>query len=183
MACGRDGYVGLVRLEDGRLNLATALDASAVRAAGGPGATATGVLAEVGWPVPSRLAEQGWRGTAALTRQAARLAAHRVFALGDAAGYVEPFTGEGMAWALAAGAAVAPLAARAAEGWRPELGTAWARLYRQMISRRQYACRAASTVLRHPLLTRALIHVLARVPVLATPFVRYLNGPACLPSP
>jgi hypothetical protein len=47
-----------------------------------------------------------------------------------------------------------------------------------MISRRQYACRAAATVLRHPLLTQALIRVLARVPALAAPFVSYLNGPS-----
>ena len=32
MACGRAGYVGLVRLEDGRLDVAAALDAPAVRA-------------------------------------------------------------------------------------------------------------------------------------------------------
>ena len=42
-----------------------------------------------------------WRGTPPLTRRAPSLAAERVFVLGDAAGYVEPFTGEGMAWALA----------------------------------------------------------------------------------
>ena len=42
-----------------------------------------------------------------------QLAAERVFLLGDAAGYVEPFTGEGMAWAVTSGIAVAPLALRA----------------------------------------------------------------------
>jgi flavin-dependent dehydrogenase len=181
MACGRSGYVGLVRLEDGRLDLAAALDALAVRQAGGPGPLAARLLAEVGWPLPPRLADTPWRGTAALTRRAVRLAAHRVFALGDAAGYVEPFTGEGMAWALAAGAAVAPLAARAADRWRPELADRWTTRYRQLITQRQCVCRAAAAVLRRPLLTGALIHVLARLPALATPLVRYLHG-ATTPS-
>ncbi len=177
LAYARAGYVGLVRLEDGRLDVATALDADAVRAAGGPGPTAAGVLAEMGWPIPPRLPEQGWRGTAALTRRAAHLAAHRVFALGDAAGYVEPFTGEGMAWALAAGAVVAPLAACAAERWRPEMAQRWAATYRRVVGRRQYVCRAVTAVLRRPALARALLQVVARAPFLAAPVVRYVNGP------
>src|SRR5262249_61026451 len=101
------------------------------------------------------------RARPALTRQARRRAAERVFVIGDAAGYVEPFTGEGMAWALASGAAVVPLAA--AE-WRPELMREWAARYRDVVSRRQAACRAAAAVLRHPLLTAAPVAVLARVP-------------------
>ncbi len=103
MACGRRGYLGLVRLEDGRLNLAAALDPCWMRVCGGPGPAAARLLAEVGWPPVPNLAEQNWRGTPALTRQARRRAAERLFLIGDAAGYIEPFTGEGMAWALAAG--------------------------------------------------------------------------------
>jgi menaquinone-9 beta-reductase len=176
MACGEHGYLGLVRLEDGRLDLAAALDAGRLRAAGGPGEAAAELLAEVGWPAPRRLTELAWRGTPALTRSARRVSAGRVFALGDAAGYVEPFTGEGIAWALAAGAAVAPLAARAARRWHPALAHEWAALYNRVVARRQLACRAASAVLRRPWLARALIRVLARLPALARPVVRHLHG-------
>jgi flavin-dependent dehydrogenase len=175
MACGAGGYVGLVRLEDGRLDLAAAFDGTEVRHAGGPGAAAARRLEEVGWPLPERLAERGWRGTAALTRRARRLAAERVFVVGDAAGYVEPFTGEGMAWALASGAAVAPLAARAIEGWRPGLARRWEALHRQTVGRRQGICRAAAAVLRLPWLTRWLIRLLGVAPVLAAPVVAALN--------
>jgi flavin-dependent dehydrogenase len=175
MACGRSGYLGLVRLEDGRLDLAAAFDARWVRVCGGPGRAAVELLSEAGWPAVPGLLELSWRGTPALTRRARHLAAERLFLLGDAAGYIEPFTGEGMAWALAAGRAVAPLAARAASGWRPELAQAWSAIYHRLIARRQMLCRAISVVLRSPPLTRAMIYLLSRAPVLAAPVTRYLG--------
>jgi 2-polyprenyl-6-methoxyphenol hydroxylase-like FAD-dependent oxidoreductase len=177
MASGRHGYVGLVRLESGGLGVAAALDVAEVRAAGSPGALAARLLDAVGWPVPAGLAGSGWRGTAALTRRATSLSAPRLFVLGDAAGYVEPFTGEGMAWALASAAAVAPLAARAVERWQPDLGRAWAECHRRTVTRRQFTCRAMAAVLRRPWLTRIVVGLLARLPALATPFVRAVNAP------
>jgi menaquinone-9 beta-reductase len=177
MACGTDGYVGLVRLEDGRLDVAAAFDTPAVRLCG-PGRVAAAVLDEVGWPVPPGLRGLPWRGTPALTRPAGRRAAERVLALGDAAGYVEPFTGEGMAWALAAGVAVAPLAERAASRWTPSLAGEWSAIFRQVVARRQVLCRVVATVLRRPRLTRAVIGVLSAWPALSGPLVRHLNTPA-----
>jgi menaquinone-9 beta-reductase len=175
MTCGAGGYTGMVRLEDGRLDAAAAFDASEVRGAGGPGAAAVRLLHEAGWPVPDGLADLPWRGTPPLTRRAGQVAAERLFVVGDAAGYVEPFTGEGMAWALASGTAVAPLAARGAERWRPELVRQWAAVHRRVISRRQTVCRAAAAVLRRPWLTRLMVDLLSRAPVLAAPVIGCLN--------
>jgi flavin-dependent dehydrogenase len=175
MACGRHGYLGLVRLEDDRLNLAAAFDPCWMRSLGGPGQAAVRMLAEVGWPDVPNLAEQSWRGTPTLMRQARRRAAERLFLIGDAAGYIEPFTGEGMAWALAAGRAIAPLAARAAHHWRPQLAPQWEATYRRLLGRRQFVCRAIAAVLRSPRLTRMLIRLLALVPAVATPLTHYLG--------
>src|SRR5262249_27978082 len=50
MACGRGGYLGQVRLEDGRLDLAAAFEPEALRQAGGPGPAAAHLLDEAGWP-------------------------------------------------------------------------------------------------------------------------------------
>lgn len=175
MTCGAGGYLGLVRLEDGRLDLAAAFDADWLRQRGGPGAAASELLAHTGWPSPPDIQALAWRGTPALTRQARRVAAERVFVLGDAAGYVEPFTGEGIAWALASGAAVVPFAIRAAAAWQYDLTREWAARYRRVVSQRQTACRAAAAVLRHPILMGAVVAVLSRVPSLAAPFVRHLN--------
>lgn len=175
MACGSRGYLGLVRLEDGRLNLAAALDPKWVRLRGGPGQAAAELLAESGWPAVPNLAELSWRGTPALTRQARRRAGERLFLIGDAAGYIEPFTGEGMSWALAAGRAVAPLAAQAVQRWHPQLARQWERTYRRLLGPRQIVCRAITAGLRSPWLTRAAVRLLALAPALATPMTHYLG--------
>jgi flavin-dependent dehydrogenase len=182
MACGAGGYVGLVRLEDGRLDVAAAFDRDAVRRAGGPGAAAARILREAGLPEVPGLPERAWRGTPSLTRTAERLACERVLVLGDAAGYVEPFTGEGMAWALASAAAVAPLADRAARRWDPSVGRRWAALYRRVVAGRQTTCRIAAAVLRHPRLTRAVVRVLGRLPGLAAPVIDRLNAAPAFPK-
>jgi flavin-dependent dehydrogenase len=182
MACGSGGYLGLVRLEDGRLDLAAAFDLAGVRRHGGPGRAAAALLDEVGWPAVPGLEQMPWRGTPRLTRRLTPLAAERLFVLGDAAGYVEPFTGEGIAWALAGAAALAPLAARAARQWQPALAAAWTGRYRQTIVRRQHACRLTAQVLRRPGLVGAAVALLARAPWFAAPFVYYLHQPPATPT-
>jgi flavin-dependent dehydrogenase len=133
------------------------------------------LLAANDWPAIANLAAMSWRGTPALTRQAWRRACERLFLIGDAAGYIEPFTGEGMAWALAAGRTVAPLAIRAAQHWRPGLARDWETAYRHLLGRRQLVCRAVAAVLRSPRLTQAALRLLARMPALAIPLTSYLG--------
>jgi flavin-dependent dehydrogenase len=176
MACGPSGYTGLVRLEDGRLDVACAFDATAMRGAGGPAKLAEVCLRAAGWPVPA-LAEAPWRGTPSLTRRPRAVAAHRLFVAGDAAGYVEPFTGEGMAWAIASGLALGPLAAEAARGWHPELASRWKLEHRRLVASRQWACRALAAALRRPWLVNGLVAVLSWLPQLAWPMMRHLAAP------
>jgi flavin-dependent dehydrogenase len=95
----------------------------------------------------------------------------RFFRLGDAAGYVEPFTGEGMAWALAAAEAVVPLARQAADDWRPGLARAWERRLARRLAGPQRRCRWVAWLLRSPLLTGWAVGLLARWPGLARPWV------------
>ena len=175
MACAAGGYVGLVRVEDGRLDVAAALDPGCVIAAGGPGPTAIRILRAAGLPPVAELEAAAWRGTPALTRRASRLAAERLFVLGDAAGYVEPFTGEGIAWALTAAHAVVPLAVRATKQWEPALAQRWTSAYRDAVGGRQRLCRLLARLLRHPALLRPMVSVLARAPSMAGPVVRRLN--------
>lgn len=175
MACGTQGYVGLVRLEDGRLNVAAALDPAVVRRHGLP-RTASMILAEAGFAPLADLESANWRGTPLLTRHVWPPARTRLFLLGDAAGYVEPFTGEGIAWALAAALAIGPFVQAGCGRWDERLVERWAASYRQIVARRQWVCRAVAQVLRHPRLMSTLARVLGRVPRLATPLVRYLNA-------
>jgi menaquinone-9 beta-reductase len=76
---------------------------------------------------------------------------------------------------LASGAAVAPLAARAAERWRPEFAWQWAAVHRRVVGRRQTVCRGAAAVLRRPWLTRLMVRLLNRAPMLAAPVIGCLN--------
>jgi flavin-dependent dehydrogenase len=174
MATGAGGYVGLVVLEDGRLDVAAAFDAGFVRTAGGLGEAAVRTLADAGFPEISNLTAADWKGTPALTRTPDRIAGDRWFAVGDASGYVEPFTGEGMAWAVGGAAALARLLA---DGWHPALPARWRQAHYRLIGRRQRFCRLLAPALRSRSIRRMMVFALAAWPALARPFVRGLNRP------
>lgn len=177
MATGGGGYVGLVRIEDGRLDVAAAFDPAFVRECGGPGPAAERVVNQSGLPPLPALATADWKGTPPLTRTPRAVAGPRWFAVGDATGYVEPFTGEGMAWALAAAVAVTPIAHLAADGWTDLHAREWTTAHRRVVSRRQSVCRLAARVLRSPWLCRWVVRGLNVVPALAAPVVQLLNHP------
>jgi flavin-dependent dehydrogenase len=176
MAVGQGGYVGLVRVEDGSLNVAAALHKDVVKACGGPGAAASEIVTGAGFPPVPELVAVPWQGTLALTRQTRPLAAERVFLLGDATGYVEPFTGEGMAWAMMSSRAVAPLARRGIACWNGVLAKEWARLHNRLIARKQLLCHGLAAVLRSPWLTRATLEATIRFPALGHMLINRLNA-------
>jgi menaquinone-9 beta-reductase len=176
MAVAREGYCGLVRTAGGELNMAAALDASAVKASGDPAQAVRRVLEKAGLPPIASLPVEGWRGTPALTRASATLASSRVFVVGDAAGYVEPFTGEGMAWAIDSSAAAARCILQSPSGWDERLVALWQSAQRSRMRRGQLACRLLAAALRKPLVVGTAVNVLSRLPALARPFVRHISA-------
>lgn len=180
MAVGPSGYVGLVRLEDDRLDVAAAFDAEFVRASGGLASAATRVLDSAGFPPLPELTVASWQGTPRLTRTAKQIGGERWLAIGDAAGYVEPFTGEGMAWALASAEAVAPLVETTLgnDQWQADWVAEWQRHYRRAVTDRQLICRLMAGTLRRPFLTRGLVTLLRHCPTIARPFLARMNSPA-----
>jgi len=175
MACAHAGYVGQVVVEDGRIDAAAALDPVAVRSAGGIGELAANILEQAGFPPHPDLALLPWKGTPHLTRQAPRLGGERLFTLGDAAGYIEPFTGEGMAWAFAGAAAVAPLALQTIrDGWDESLLTRWQATYRREVTKRQGVCRLTAGLLRRPITTQVLVRTLGIAPWISRPFLSFM---------
>jgi len=176
MAVGEEGYVGLVRVEDDSLNIAAAVDPGFLARSRGVGVGVASLLRRAGVSVPEGLEDADWRGTPALTRRVRTLAADRAFRVGDATGYVEPFTGEGMSWALTAARALAPIAALAAERWEPGFVRLWEDVHARSIGRAQRACRAAAWALRRPSLARLVLDALATTPSLAFPFVRAVSA-------
>jgi len=172
MVVGAGGYVGLVRVADGSLTVAAALDPAWLREHASPGDAVCALLDTAGSPRLPERPEVGWKGTRALTRSPRTRGAERVFAVGDAAGYVEPFTGEGISWALAGARALAPLAARATQRWDLSLLHEWDRAHAQSMAQAQSLCRAVAWASRRPRLVLATLHLLARLPGVASPFVR-----------
>ena len=183
MAIGDQGYVGLVRREDGLLNLAGAFDRDALSQGQGTMDAAHKILKQAGFPVPQALqGGQRWQLTAALSRNSNVVAGERFLVMGDAAGYIEPFTGEGMAWALTAGAAAAPFVLEGMERWTRDLEKRWKTALQVHIGRRQTVCRALSSVLKRPATTAVLFEVVKRWPSVAESIVSSLNKEQ-LPSP
>ena len=181
MAVGSGGYVGSVCLEDGRLNVAAALDPVLLRSVRSPGEAVAHILAEAGAPPLPDIGGEAWGGTPPLTRRPGALGAERVFVVGDAAGYVEPFTGEGICWALAGAWALTPLVARSAEGWTPDLLRHWESWHARAIGRAQMLCRGVAWILRRPALAQGTALALHHIPRVASPFLRGASTPPSLP--
>lgn len=175
MAVGRQGYVGLVRVEEGWLNIAAALVPEFFKEAGGTAEAVAVVIEEAGFPAIASLSGADWHGTIALTRRTAHTAGRRVLLLGDAAGYVEPFTGEGMSWAFAAASAVPPFVARGLAAWDDQIERDWQRALRRLVQRRQNWCRLLALALKHPFAVRAALGAVSWVPSFAKPIIRSIN--------
>jgi flavin-dependent dehydrogenase len=171
MVVARTGYVGLVRLEDGTLDVGAAVDADALRLSG-PAATVAGILHDAGRPALDGLLVHGWRGTPSLTRRHARPGGERLFRVGDAAEYVEPFTGEGICWALAAGLAVAGPALVGVRAWDARLAPGWTTYQRRTSASARRLCSMLAWALRRPRLMAAGVATLAHAPALASPLLR-----------
>jgi flavin-dependent dehydrogenase len=154
MTVGEGGYVGAVRLADGRTNLAAAIDPSLARRVGGPSRAAAAILESSGLDAAG-VWNARWRGTPALTRSRC-VQSGRVFVIGDAAGYVEPFTGEGMTWAIAGALAVAPHV-QAAVATRVAVEESWPVEYHRLFGARHRACGVVAALVRSPRLVRALL--------------------------
>lgn len=180
MHVGRGGYAGVVQLEDGTVNIAAALSPEWMRQAGTPDAALEPILRDADLLQAVRQSHAAWHGTPQLTRRAIRVAGPRLMLVGDAAGYVEPFTGEGMLWAMAGAAALTPLAASGAKRWRDELADQWQIRHDELLWVRKLRCRAIAAILRQSPLTSAIVRVGASLPALGEWAVKLLHAPAGL---
>ncbi|MEM6553259.1 MAG: FAD-dependent oxidoreductase [Planctomycetota bacterium] len=184
-------YAGAVTLNDGRLDLAAALPHALLKQHPTPNHALLHLLQQTNSPLlnPTRLTPGGGtpgsppddspftqalltatpRLTPKLTRTRTDPAHHRLLILGDAAGYLEPFTGEGMAWAAAAGHAAAQFALAHLTRWSPATTAAYQRLHHLTTRARQRRCRALVALLRRPRLTDATLRLLQHAPLFARP--------------
>jgi flavin-dependent dehydrogenase len=177
MVVGGCGYVGVTRVERGRLNIAAALSPESLRTAARPGEIIERMLGDAGLDAPSGCGEAAWLGTPPLTRESGRWSSRRLFLVGDATGYVEPFTGEGMSWALAGAVEVSGFAERAIAGWSDELATQWHAAWRSRVRRHQATCRGLAWLLRRPRLAEITLAGARYAPWLAGWVIHRVAGP------
>jgi flavin-dependent dehydrogenase len=177
MACTDNGYAGLVRLEDGRVDVAAAMDLNYSRAQGGASRAVMQILKDSHLPVPPSLAQVQWGGTEPLTRKRKCIAANGIFVIGDACGYAEPFTGEGIAWALTSAAAVTSIVKEALTKWQPSLSDKWQRRHRQMMRPRHKRCQLIGQGLRRRYVRRVALPLLTVLPNIAAAIVKQIVKP------
>lgn len=193
MVCGDGGYVGLVRLEDGRVDVAGAvwperheIDPTGQHQtsgdAAGEAAKRVGkerivrifetilATASIG-PLPHDAAERLM--TTPPLRRLRHYGEHGLLAVGDAAGYVEPFTGEGMAWAIRSGIVAADCIA--AGGTPDEIADRWLDRRQEFLRRRQWICRALARGLETPTRSRWLVRGMSLAPWAVRRAVARLN--------
>jgi len=175
MACANQGYVGMVRLENGQIDVAAALCTSFSRECGGPAKAAEKILRSCKLPIPDNLAQSSWHGTEPLTRKRKKLAGQRIFVVGDAGSYAEPLTGEGISWALWSALTASNLVVAAIDDWSMELATNWQSIRHRLIDGRQRNSKFIACLFSHPFLRTATLAGLRLIPALAQPILTNLK--------
>ena len=176
MAVTPQGYAGVVEIENNQLNLAAAIDPSCLNKSNSPSDCLANIFRSAGVPMPQELQNATIKGTVPLTRSARRIAGHRMFLLGDSTGYVEPFTGEGMAWAFTAATAAIPFVVSVIRnGWSDELVNRWQASFNEMTRAQQKICRMLSASLRHPWLLPPVLTTCQLFPSLTQHLVSRIN--------
>jgi flavin-dependent dehydrogenase len=158
MVCATHGYVGMSGLEDGRIDVAAAVDPRLVQSASGPGEAIGSRLAVAGADARDALAGAHWMGTPPLTHRR-NPAGERLLLIGDAARYVEPFTGEGIAWALQTAQAATPLALDGAQEWHTFIADRWRREHARLVGASARRCRVIAALVRRPAVVSAFIRL------------------------
>jgi len=187
MAVGRVGYCGIVRLEDGRIDLAAAVDPSFLAAGARAGEVVHAILADAfptrpdDWIDRAAIASAAFRATPALTHASPLVAGAcgRVFRVGDAAGYVEPFTGEGIGWALAGARLLATALVASGDGGQIDTasaGTRYRAAHTAYFAGRHRRCRRIARGLRVGPVVSGLVHAARLAPWAARRIVPLLVG-------
>ena len=159
MCVGRGGYVGLAPLPCGRWVMGGALSPAFIRERGPSGAT--GEIIESCGVDGARLPSATLRGTPPLSRVRTAVEADGwIFCAGDASGYIEPFTGEGMTWALQSARMLTPILQRNLDG--ADTAGDWTRAIKRRLRPSKLGCRILSAGLRLPALTSCALAVGSR---------------------
>ena len=175
----RGGYLGVVTRSDRRMHVA-----GLVSGGGNPVefiesvARRFDVLRRSGLHRLRRRSVNRMLGAGPIPCRPRGVAGVRVALVGDAAGYVEPFSGEGISCALESAEVLADTLARETPGdWTPATARAYQGQWTRRIGRRQHLDRLLARALERPGLTGPLVRVTGRYPALAGWLLRMAAGP------
>ena len=164
------GYAGLGAIEGGRLNLCFLATVGTLRACGGDPRR---IVAERILANPAARArldgteEAGaWKTVGPLRFGARRAAISGALLVGDAAGTVDPFSGEGMSHALLGAELVASFALEAARAGSvsPRAARGWQSAWSRAFSRTTRRARAAGWLFERPRAGRVVLALLSAGP-------------------
>jgi hypothetical protein len=152
MLASKLGYVGICLTDGDKVDLAAAIDPSLVSSTKSIPKAVSAVLRDCGLCSTEVLMGCEWLATPALTRTSSRVANDGVFVVGDSLGYVEPFTGEGMSWALENAEILTPLLTKAVRepNQRSEAQNHWESYVASHRRVRQRVCRWVAKQARNP---------------------------------
>jgi flavin-dependent dehydrogenase len=174
MYCGEKGYLGMIIVENGMIDAAAAIDRKAI-ADTSSASVVEKIILSCGAIPPPELLDAHWRGTSPLSQKRRVPARDRIFLVGDAAGYTEPFTGQGIAWALRCALLIAPLLARAVSGDLSNPEKAWSVLYEKEIRTHQKASSLLAKLLRYERAFSLVLATLSLFPGALNLCLEYLN--------
>jgi flavin-dependent dehydrogenase len=183
MSIGREGYVGATFVGKDRLNIAAAVNPKYLTGGRRPWEAVGEILHQCRLPVPDALATAAWSGTPPLTRVSPTLSARRLFLIGDAAGYVEPFTGEGIAWALTSAESVVPIVVAACTHWSDSLSLQWRQVLKNKVTKNQWMCRILSRLLRRPQIAGLAVDLCRLLPPLRKMAISRVSGARRIKNP
>jgi menaquinone-9 beta-reductase len=156
MFMGPGGYLGAVAHGD-RLHVAGLVSSSVARAHREPLAFVRLVAKQHEWLVAVELDRithdrvKHLTATGPIPWRAAAIANQRVALVGDAAGFVEPFTGEGISWALLSAQTLGDTLAQGPIGaWDERAARQYMRAWSVRVGRKQRLCQLLSPMLSRP---------------------------------
>jgi flavin-dependent dehydrogenase len=177
----RGGYLGVVARSDQRLHVAGLVSPS--KAACNPVqfiesvARRFDVLRASGLGRLRRSSVSRLLGAGPIPCRPRGVAGARVALVGDAAGYVEPFSGEGISAALESAEALADAVAGQSPGdWTPATARTYQANWTRRIGRRQHLVGLLARALERPCLTGSVVSLTGRSPALAAWLVRMAAG-------
>ncbi len=174
MVFARYGYVGCVQTERGGTVWAAAVQPGFLRSIASPHEACRRILVHARVEAGA-LPTVGWRGTPCLTRSL-NPGEGRIVRVGDAAGYVEPVTGEGISWALESGSLASHVIDQALVGNRGDIAEQWAQVLKRALRVKRFRCALTAKAVRRPVVTHLFNALMARNPALGQATLRKLIG-------